>query len=193
MWIYKSPDYVFLSTVSNAALLSVVVLFPPGVALPAETQRRGVQRIAILGGLIASAAAIGIGLWQSLVDSRENFDNQVAYAQILKDVDRLRQNGTIAQEAIVLSASHGIPWHWANPLSLRLPSFTYLDTGWNTFSPYYNEALMSHDLEPMIDAIRHGRSRVFDEQARVSGLPRSLCSGTRRQGDPIRDALPSSG
>jgi hypothetical protein len=156
MWIYKSPDYVFSSTLSNAALLSVVFLFLPGITTPGDKPRRAWPRMAILAGLITSAVAIGLSLSQSHAESSQNRANEVAYIQILNDVDQLRQNGTMAGDAIVLSASHGIPWHWANPLWIRFPSFTYLDTGWNTFSPYYNGALIAHDLQPVLDSIVTG-------------------------------------
>ena len=158
--MYKSPDYVFLSTVSNAALLSVALLFVPGSAKPTDTPSGGPQRMAIAGGLVTAAAAIGLSLWQSHVESHENLENEVAYSQILTEMDQLRQNGTLARDAIVLSSSHGIPWHWSNPLWIRFPNFTYLDTGWNTFSPYYNEAVMAHDLQPLIDSIR-ASDRVY--------------------------------
>jgi hypothetical protein len=160
MWIYKSPDYVFMSTLSNAALVSVVFVFLPGISPPADRPRRAWPRMAILAGLITSAVAIGLSLQQSLSESSQNRANEMAYVQILNDVDQLRQNGNMARNAIVLSASHGIPWHWANPLWIRFPSFTYLDTGWITFSPYYNEALRAHNLQPVLDSIVTG-DRVY--------------------------------
>jgi hypothetical protein len=95
-----------------------------------------------------------------MLTSNENLGKQAGYAGILRDLDDLRRDGTLASNAVIISASHGIPWDWSNPFLLGFPNFTYLDTGWNTFSPHYEEALQKYDLEPL-DEAPYERDNVY--------------------------------
>lgn len=153
MGIYKSPDYVLFSTLGNAAMLSLTIPFVLTDTAPDATKAGGWRRSALVAALVVASSAIVMGIWQALNESGENRANESAYVQILSEVARLRRDGSMAKDAIVVSASHGIPWHWANPLWIQFPGFVYLDTGWTTFSPYYQEILRTYELEPLPESI----------------------------------------
>jgi len=163
MFIYKNPDYVLLSSLANAAILSALVLLWPAVGasgVPAAHGERPWVRATVTVGLLTAALAVGGSARLSVRTSNNNTGKQAGYARVLADIDELRRRGALAPNPVILSASHGIPWDWSNPLLTGFPDFTYLDTGWNTFSPYYEEAIRNHNVEPVLEAL-YTRDNVY--------------------------------
>jgi hypothetical protein len=90
--------------------------------------------------------ALGSGVRQSLLASTDHLRKQIGYAGIKEDIRQLQQSGRLAPDAVIISPAHGIPWDWSNPLLVDFPSIPYLDTGWSTFSPAYEEALRKFEI-----------------------------------------------
>lgn len=163
MFVYKNPNYVYLSSLANAACLGVLVLIWPASQETGGQSPISGKRLAVVAaacGVIAAALAVAGSVRLALLTSGDNLGKQAGYARILADIDDLRRHGTVPEDAVLLSTSHGIPWEWSNPLLVGFPGFTYLDTGWNTFSPYYEEAIRKHRVEPVLDALLEGK-RVY--------------------------------
>lgn len=161
-WFYKNPDWVLFTLLANTAMLMVLLLgWPDAAPVPASTQSRTTHWAFLPWlGLLPALVALAILLNQTVAASNENLSKQLAYRQILADIGRLQSEGQIAPDAIIISPSHGIPWEWSNPLILDFPQIPFLDTGWITFSPFYEGALQHYDLEPLPQAIV-GKSNVY--------------------------------
>jgi hypothetical protein len=61
--------------------------------------------------------------------------------------------GKIDQNALIVSPSPGLPIEWANPLSIEFPEIQYLDMGWLTFSPAYEQVLREFDIQSVPAAL----------------------------------------
>lgn len=156
VWIYKNPNYVLFSLLATASIL--VILLPgwpsignAGTGQPRMTTRRRVA-VAFGAGLLAILAVVG-SVAQAAITSSENARKQTEYAMVLSDLGSLQREGRIKPNAVIVSPAHGIPWDWSNPLLLDLPGIPYLDTGWSTFSPPYDEALKKFDLDPLPESL----------------------------------------
>jgi hypothetical protein len=160
VWIYKNPDYVMLSLLASAAVLCILL-----VATAASTDRFTVgapapaKAGALASGAVLLAALIAIGV-QTVLVSRVHARKQRIYGQVLRDLDSLQASSRLPADAVIISPAHGLPWDWSNPLVLDLPQVPYVDTGWNTFSPYYDEALARYGSAPLLDAL-HTQSNAY--------------------------------
>jgi hypothetical protein len=151
VWIYKNPDYVLYSSLANAGVLStlmVVWLVPKaGERTPSPFSAAAAKGArASLAVMAVAAAAL---LAQAARTSIDNSRKREGYAVILADLQRLQQRGQLAGGALILSPAHGLPWDWSNPLLLGFPNVPYLDTGWITFSPSYEEALNAQGVSSL--------------------------------------------
>jgi hypothetical protein len=68
-------------------------------------------------------------------------------------MDALRSNGAIPRNSLIISPAHGFPMEWSNPFVINFPTVPYLDTGWITFSPPYEEVLREYDIQYLPDAL----------------------------------------
>jgi hypothetical protein len=160
IWLYKNPDYVLQALLAETAMLEVVILNwggwggaqsgPPWV--PARFSP-GVHRLFLT--VVAVIAAIAVA--QAVDSSNNNLKKQRAYAGVLRDLENLRNSGQIAESALIVSPGHGLPMEWSNPFVLQFPRISYLDTGWMTFSPPYQEVLQAHDIQSLPDAVYQKR------------------------------------
>ncbi len=93
--------------------------------------------------------AAGLVVSQSAQTSASNITKQAAYLQILSDIKGLVVNGEIPPNAVIASNATGIPLEWANPLTLDLPAVQYLDMGWFTNSPSFNNELLRDGIQSL--------------------------------------------
>lgn len=155
VWFYKDPDYVLLPSLATAAMLIVLVMAWPGqppfgaARISPRSPRQVWYLLTVLGVLAATATVMA----HTALQSNGNRLRRLAYQEILSDLHNLQAEGRLAPDAIVVSPSHGIPWEWSDPLRLDFPSLPYLDTGWITFSPAYDQALQHYDLYPLPQAL----------------------------------------
>lgn len=154
-WVYKDPEYVLLASLSNTALIGVVLLGAnsDNRSTTPATQPRAVPKILVAGGIIAAAAAIAVSASQALTTSNANVQRQTAYAAILSDLARLQEEQKLPKDAVIISPAYGIPIDWANPFVVDFPQISYLDTGWSTFSPPYEQALRNFGITSLPDAL----------------------------------------
>ncbi len=153
VWAYKDPDYSLFALLANTAILCLLVftwLHLPDREEASQPRRRLPLYYASLA-LLVIAIAMVIG--QSVSSSSGNAGRRTEYQRILADIGRLQAQGKIASDAIIVSPAHGLPWQWSNPLILEFPQIPFLDTGWITFSPFYDQALQKYDLEPLPQAL----------------------------------------
>ena len=154
-WFYKDPDYVLFTLLANTAILLTLLLDWPGARnldppkTPSASLAAWLSRLALLPIL----AAVALVANRTVILSRENLDKRSAYRRLLTDLGHLQSEGRIARDAVIISPSHGIPWEWSNPLILEFPPIPFLDTGWITFSPFYEGALRHYGLEPLPQAL----------------------------------------
>lgn len=163
VWIYKNPDYAFLSSLACTAILEILVLSWPGLSHPAEPdgwQRDRSRRAAYIGSLVLGIAAVGATLTQSVIISNEAFYKQTLYQQVLADLRQMQSEGELASDALIVSPAHGVPWEWSNPVRLGFPEIAFFDTGWTTFSPWYDEVLQDHGITSLPDAL-YQKSNVY--------------------------------
>jgi hypothetical protein len=95
--------------------------------------------VALLGNLIA----------RSSVNSARQRD----YARFRSELQVLQHNGILVDDALIVSPAHGLPYEWAPPLTLDLPSPPYFDTGWITFSPAYHRVLGDYGITSLPEAL----------------------------------------
>ncbi|OHB67776.1 MAG: hypothetical protein A2Y76_06170 [Planctomycetes bacterium RBG_13_60_9] len=102
-----------------------------------------------------AATIAGVGLQGNLLwrASQDNVSRQADYHRIRSALEQLQDEGRVAENALIVSPAHGLPYEWANPLRLDLPSPAYLDMGWSTFSPSYYRALASNGIASLPDAL----------------------------------------
>jgi hypothetical protein len=155
--IYKDPAYVLACTLAGGLILSVLL---PAMArgqngFRGRMHERTAWSARFLGTAALAASIAGVGLQGNLLwrASQENLGRQADYHRIRTDLEQLQDEGTVAENALIVSPAHGLPYEWANPLRLDLPSPAYLDMGWITFSPSYYRALASRRIASLPDAL----------------------------------------
>ena len=156
IWIYKDPEYVLLASLANTAMLSLLIECwsprrEPDLTSPPSRSKSG--SILIGGCAVVGIAAVAVSAVQAIQTSNDNVGRQAAYVQILADLGRLQSNGELAKDAVIISPAYGIPVDWANPFILDFPRIPYLDTGWSTFSPPYEEALRNFGIDSLAQAL----------------------------------------
>jgi hypothetical protein len=156
IWIYKNPEYVLLASVANTAMLSILIHgWNPTRGADPSTPRSRSAFGSLLGGacVVVGIAAVAVSAALAIQRSNDNQGKQAAYARILADLGRLQADGTLAKDAVIISPAYGIPVDWANPFTLDFPKVPFLDTGWSTFSPPYEEALHNFGIDSLPEAL----------------------------------------
>jgi len=156
VWGYKNPEYVLLPSLANMGVFSIVVLdwlsvreLNPLQSFPLA----GFAQIIRYGFILTLSLAVVMILNQSFVTSQNNINKQIAYKQILADLNHLQSDGEIPQNSLIISPSHGLPMDWSNPFILEFPSISYFSTGWITYSPFYNQVLQDFEIHSLPDAL----------------------------------------
>jgi hypothetical protein len=163
IWVYKNPDYVLYASLAQTAILEVLILYWSGAAdLEANSllPHQRLPRLADYGAMLVIIVVIGMLIGQSIATSNVTVKREMAYDQILADLKQLQGDGKIAPNALIISPSHGIPWEWSNPLKLDFPGIPFLDTGWSTFSPPYEEALRQFGIDSLPEAL-YQKSNIY--------------------------------
>ncbi len=155
-WIYKDPQYVLLASLANTVILCILILaWRPGEGKAASGPRnlKGLPRIAMaMSGLVAITGLIASTIL-AIQTSNANLGRQREYAKILVDLARLEAGGQLPNDAVIISPAYGIPVDWSNPFILDFPQIPYLDTGWSTFSPPYEQALRNFGIASLPQAL----------------------------------------
>ena len=110
--------------------------------------------------MLSLIAAGWLVVSQSLKTANDNKNNQLAYQEILSDLKNLQSAGKISQNALIVASDHGLPLEWSNPLTLEFPSIQYMDMGWITFSPAYEQVLEKFGIQSVPDAL-YEKSNVY--------------------------------
>lgn len=154
---WKIADRMLLSTLCSAAVLGFLTPYwitEDNVGMAAQPKpQESRPRWAGYAAALLLAGALLLATLNSLEISRNNFRQQALYGQILSDLRQLQGDGKITGSALIVSPAHGLPLEWSYPFTLDWPSIPYLDTGWMTFSPRYNEILTRFAAQPLIDAL----------------------------------------
>ncbi len=163
VWGYKDPQYVFLPSLANASIFSVLILDWLDIGklkLSHSFPLSGLARIITFGSILTLGLAVGLILSQSITTSQNNMNKQNAYRLILADLDRLRSEGKISQNSLIIAPTHGLPMEWSNPFVLGFPSVPYFATGWITFSPTYEHVLQAFAIDSLPDAL-YQKSNIY--------------------------------
>ncbi len=180
---WKIADRIFLATFSATALLTFMIPLwlgrDNGMATPADRTPSG-RAWALYGSIVTLGLAGAVMLVQSIRTSATNREKQAIYRQVLADVAELGQNGTLAEDGLIVSPAHGLPMEWADPWTLRLPTVDYFDIGWLAFSPFYEEVLQTHGIRDLPEAL-YQKENVY-LMTRVNILPYIARSFEEHQG-----------
>ncbi len=180
---WKIADRIFLATFSATALLTFMIPLWLGAA---EARATSMDRAssgrtwALYVSLIALGLAGAAMLVQSIRTSATNREKQAIYHQVLADISELQRNGTLVEDALIVSPAHGLPMEWANPWTLRLPTVDYFDIGWLAFSPFYEDVLQTHGIGDLPEAM-YQKQNVY-LMTRVNILPYIARSFEEHQG-----------
>ncbi len=154
LWAYKDPYWVLNSTLAISAAFEILTLnwmYGNRGQQPPSSQIRsaaGYYAVILVTGLVAAMIMV-----QSIATSSDNLKKQEAYQGILADLHRLQLDGKMARDPVIISPAHGIPWEWSNPFVLGFPDVKFLDTGWSTFSPSYEEAMQNFGIQSLPEAL----------------------------------------
>ena len=163
-WAWKISDHVILSILVCVVLLDTIILYGFGwntLSAPFAQQTNGLRKTALYTFILFPLIAAGwLVISQSLQASIDNKNKQVAYQEILNDLKNLQSAGKISQNALIVSPAHGLPLEWANPLTLEFPGMKYMDMGWITFSPAYEQVLQQFGIQSVPDAL-YQKSNVY--------------------------------
>ena len=163
-WAWKIADHVILSTLVCVVLIDIIILVHFGwntSRLPSVQPTNRFGKIALYPFLMLSLIAAGwLVVSQSLKTANDNKNNQLAYQEILSDLKNLQSAGKISRNALIVASDHGLPLEWSNPLTLEFPSIQYMDMGWITFSPAYEQVLEKFGIQSVPDAL-YEKSNVY--------------------------------
>ena len=123
-------------------------------------QKTGISRLTFYGSVLGWVVALGLVLNQSILTSRNNINKQTAYQQIRSELGALQTAGIISENSLIISPAHGLPMEWSNPFVLAFPSIPYFETGWVTFSPFYEQVLREFGIQSLPDAL-YQRNNVY--------------------------------
>ncbi len=162
-WVYKDPEYVLLASLANTAMLATLIpgwKGKDGQSPRTHTGQGTAARVLMGVSLIAGISAVVLSTSVAITTSNANLDRQAAYARILGDLQDLQTNGRLPENAVIISPAYGIPVDWSNPFLLDFPKIPYLDTGWITFSPPYEQALRNFGIAALPEAL-YEKSNVY--------------------------------
>lgn len=155
-WTMKDPERVLLPSLAGTAIFGIMLLNgsdKPFLLHFSKNQKSVLHQIPQYAGALCLVAAGGLFAYNSRVTTINHTKEQNEYRQILKDLKNLQIEGKLAQNANIVSTSHGLPLEWAYPFTLDLPDIPYLDTGWITFSPTYEQVLQKYDIQSLPRAL----------------------------------------
>ncbi len=167
-WSMKLPDRVMLSFLAALALYSLAVFDWLSLLEPALGDAPVVKRFsrAVRASAVALVAvALVLVAVQSSRANATFSAKRAAYAGILADLDKLQADGTLPKDALIVSAGHGIPLEWSDPLVLDLPRVHYLPMGWLTFSPAYESVLKEFGVAALPDSLVRSKHLYLLTQA----------------------------
>jgi hypothetical protein len=173
IWAWKLADRILLSTISTTAVLGLMIpmwLLEDRRGAPRQlpsTETR--PRWALSGAALFLLASVALMLIQSGLTAETNTRKQKDYQQVMTDLAALKRQGTLPQDALIVSPGHGIPLEWASPWLLQFPTVAYLDMNWLTFSPAYEAVLRVENIDDLTAAL-YQRNNVF-LMTRVNILP----------------------
>ena len=147
----KIPNRILLSSLTASMIFGfflLIFLNAPRIGNLPRLSWLGVNSL-----ILAVTLAGGLILGQTAITSRANIKHQATYRQILSDLDELRAEGTLPSDALIVSPAYGIPLEWANPFVLDFPNVQYLDMGWLTFSPPYEQVLRKYQIVSLPPAL----------------------------------------
>jgi hypothetical protein len=149
-WTAKLPDRVLMSMLASTVVIGLAVLDwsiedTMANASPASRSLLAPWAGSYITILLVTAAAVLVAV-QTVETSRLHLEQQIAYRQILFDLNDLQEDGIVQKVALIVSPSSGIPLEWSNPLVLDLPTIQYLPLGWLTFSPAYEAVLHQYGV-----------------------------------------------
>jgi len=156
-WTLKIPDRISVPLFAGVAIFSIYVLTrvgsdSPELCFQVRRKHKLPSTAWIAAMAVIGAFACGLVINQSIDSSNLHIKKQAAYENILIDMQNLRDNGKIANNALILSPAYGFPLEWANPLSLNLPAIQVLEMGWLTFSPAYEKVLLEFGAQSIPEA-----------------------------------------
>lgn len=156
-WTMKFPDRVLLPLLAGVAITGLAILacsrFESDSALLQPRHLPAAQNLYFASLLVISGLAVALVCCQSIETTKINIQKQVAYQQLLVDLQDLGDRGIIARNALIVSPAYAMPLLWANPLTINFPKVQILEMGWLTFSPAYEKALLAFDAQPMPEAL----------------------------------------
>ena len=170
----KVPDRILVPSLASIAIFGLCVLDWSGLnSIELPLQYRQKNKIPILGfvNIALFVIAFGVVLSQSIETTRINIKKQAAYQNILVDLQDLQDSGKISQKALIISPAYGFPFEWSNPLTLNYPKIQFLEMGWLTFSPAYEQVLHAFDAQSMPEAL-YEKNNVYlmAQPALISGI-----------------------
>ena len=174
-WRNKAPDRIVLFSIWAAIIFSLMNWYWVDAKMIAESIARTLPddlvRFGNLSLIVSLAMMIGVTVQQSIEITRSNISRQAAYDQIISDIQTLQSKGTISHNALIVSAAYGIPWEWSNPLFLDFPSFQYLPTNWETFSPAYDKALHEFNIQSLpVSLYQNGNVYLMVDTSTMRGV-----------------------
>jgi len=123
----------------------------PNPVLIQSSLERIILMITILITFLVGAGANTYSLFQS---SKNNLNHQIAYEQILTQLDKLQSTDDFKKDAQIFDLSgSGIPWEWSNPWTLQFPKLPIQIMGWLTFSPPFNKSVSQLGVSLLPDAL----------------------------------------
>ena len=150
--VMKIPYRVMLPVLSANAIFGLFIFLAsiPGWNQGMHSRKDpGLFWMGVISMVFSFVMASGLVLAQMVMTSRTNMKRQAAYQQITSDLKALQEQGTILPNALIVSPAYGVPLEWSNPLVLDFPEVQYLNMGWLTFSPPYEETLQDHQVSSL--------------------------------------------
>ncbi len=183
-WAWKIADRTIYFSVLAVVISGMLFVnwhgeMEPNPALTA-VKKTGISRLTLFCSVLVWILALGLVLNQSIMTSRNNINKQTAYQQIRVELGELQTAGIISQNSLIISPAHGLPMEWSNPFVLAFPSIQYFETGWITFSPFYEQVLQDFDIQSLPDALYQKNNIYLMTQVLFYGIPGPLLSGARR-------------
>ena len=152
-WAMKDPDRVLLSSLAGVAIFGIVLVDWPQKLIALDFHKVSIRSVCLYIAVVCASTSIGMFAYQSGNATNRHIEEQQGYKQILMDLNELQATGKLASNAVMISTSHGLPLEWADPFALDFPAIPYLDTGWITFSPVYEQTLEKYDIKSLPDAL----------------------------------------
>ena len=174
-WTQKAPDRILLFSLLAVITFSLINWYWADAQRleksGASTEGDGQSTFGFLSVFFSLIILVGVIFQQSMQTTQLNISHQMAYEQILADIQALQMRGDISQKALIVSAAYGIPWEWSNPLFLEFPGVQYLPTNWETFSPVYNNVLHEYQIQSVpISLFRNTNVYLMADTSTMRGI-----------------------